>query len=163
MEPLKKNRMKIESVEPENDPSVTQYETEDYTAFRDKQIRQNSSFVPWALFIFIFLLVAGFGVWYQFLRKSEVFTENLPKQDVFIEDGAHDIDNQISALMKYHSLVKPGGYYICEDLFIANLTKYLIDGVYQITDRNFTTTILDYHNRPNGLADDVMVIIQFLN
>jgi hypothetical protein len=31
------------------------------------------------------------------------------------------------------------------------------------TDRNFTTTILDYHNRPNGLADDVMVIIQFLN
>ena len=69
MEPLKKNRMKIESVEPENDPSVTQYETEDYTAFRDKQIRQNSSFVPWALFIFIFLLVAGFVVWYQFLRK----------------------------------------------------------------------------------------------
>jgi tetratricopeptide (TPR) repeat protein len=90
MEPLKKNRMKIESVEPENDPSVTQYETEDYTAFRDKQIRQNSSFVPWALFIFIFLLVAGFGVWYQFLRKSEVFTENLPKQDILEKTGNID-------------------------------------------------------------------------
>lgn len=95
--------------------------------------------------------------------NAKYLVENLPKQDVFIEDGAHDIDNQISALMKYHSLVKPGGYYICEDLFVANLAKYLIDGVYQITDRNFTTTILDYHNRPNGLADDVMVIIQFLN
>ena len=95
--------------------------------------------------------------------KAKYLVENLPKQDVFIEDGAHDIDNQISALMKYHSLVKPGGYYICEDLFIANLAKYLVDGVYQITNRNFTTTILDYHNRPNGLADDVMVIIQFLN
>jgi len=90
MEPVKKNRIKIESVEPENDPSVTQYETEDYTAFRDKQFRQNSSFVPWALFIFIFLLVAGFGIWYQFLRKNEVFTENLPKQELIEKSGNID-------------------------------------------------------------------------
>lgn len=96
-------------------------------------------------------------------NNAKYLIENLSKQDVFIEDGAHDIDSQITALLKYHSLVKPGGYYICEDLYIVNLAKYLIDGVYQITNRNFTTTILDQHRRPNGLTDDVMVIIQFLN
>jgi cephalosporin hydroxylase len=95
--------------------------------------------------------------------NAKYLVENLPKQDVFIEDGAHDVDNQITALMKYHHLVKPGGYYICEDLFVGNLPKYLIDGVYQIGGRNFTTSVLDYHNRPNGLADDVMVILQFFN
>jgi cephalosporin hydroxylase len=95
--------------------------------------------------------------------NAKYLVENLPKQDIFIEDGAHDIDNQIKALHKYHRIVRPGGYYICEDLYIVNLVKYLMDGVYQITDRNFTTTILDQHRRINGLADDVMVVIQFLN
>jgi cephalosporin hydroxylase len=95
--------------------------------------------------------------------NARYLVENLPKQDVFIEDGAHDVEAQITALLKYNKLVRPGGYYICEDLYIANLAKYLIDGVYQITDRNFTTTIFDQHRRINGLADDVMVIIQFLN
>ena len=89
--------------------------------------------------------------------------ENLNKQDIFIEDGAHDIDNQITALLKYNKLVRPGGYYICEDMYIGNLAKYLTDGVYQINDRNFTTTIFDQHRRVNGLYDDVMVIIQFSN
>lgn len=87
----------------------------------------------------------------------------LPKQDVFIEDGAHDIDSQITALKYYHHLVRPGGYYICEDLYIVNLAKYLMEGVYSLEGRNYTTTIYDYHRRPNGLADDVMVVLQFYN
>ena len=95
--------------------------------------------------------------------NAQYLNVHLPKQDVFIEDGAHDIDNQITALLKYHTLVKPGGYYICEDMYIGNLGQYLTDGVYQINDRNYTTTILDQHRRPNGLADDVMVVLQFLN
>ena len=95
--------------------------------------------------------------------NAKYILENLPQQDVFIEDGAHDIDNQIKALLKYNKLVRPGGYYICEDMFVGSLGQYMIDGVYQITDRNFTTTIFDQHRRINGLYDDVMVIIQFLN
>ena len=87
----------------------------------------------------------------------------LPKQDVFIEDGAHDIDSQITALKYYHHLVRPGGYYICEDLYIVNLAKYLMEGVYSLEGRNYTTTIYDYHRRPNRLADDVMVVLQFYN
>lgn len=95
--------------------------------------------------------------------NSNYILQNLPQQDVFIEDGAHDIDNQITALKQYHKLVRSGGYYICEDMFIGNLGRYLVEGVYSITDRHFTTTIYDQHRRRNGLADDVMIVIQFLS
>lgn len=95
--------------------------------------------------------------------NAKYLVENLPKQDVFIEDGAHDVENQITALLKYNKLVRSGGYYICEDMYIGNLARYLTEGVYQINDRNFTTTIFDQHRRINGLYDDVMIIIQFLN
>ena len=97
------------------------------------------------------------------IDNSNYIVQNISKQDVFIEDGAHDIDNQIKALRQYYKLVRPGGYYICEDMFVGNLGQYMIDGVYSITDRQFTTTIHDWHRRPNGLADDVMIIIQFLS
>jgi cephalosporin hydroxylase len=95
--------------------------------------------------------------------NGNYLVQNLPKQDVFIEDGAHDIDNQVKAILKYHALVKPGGYYICEDMYLPNLFDYLTRGVYMIPDRNYAVTILDQHMRPNGLADDVMIIIQFFN
>lgn len=82
--------MRFESAEPENDPSVTQYETEEYTAFRERQIRQSSSFLPWVLFVVLFLMVAGFGVWYQFLRKPEAFKENNPKMGLIEKSGSID-------------------------------------------------------------------------
>lgn len=95
-------------------------------------------------------------------ENANYLIQQLPKQDVFIEDGAHDIDNQLKALHKYHELVKPGGYYICEDMYIGNLGEYMTNGVYALQNRNFTTTIVDHHRRP-GLADDVMIILQFTN
>lgn len=97
------------------------------------------------------------------INNAKYLVDNLPKQDVFIEDGAHDIDNQLRALLLYNSIVRPGGYYVCEDMYIGNLGRYLTEGVYQINNRNIATTIVDQHRRPNGLADDVMVIIQFYN
>lgn len=97
------------------------------------------------------------------INNSNYIVQNLPKQDIFIEDGAHDIDNQIKALKQYHSMVKPGGYYICEDMFVGNLSTYITDGIYSLEGRNYTTTIYDYHRRAYGLFDDVIIIIQFLN
>ena len=94
--------------------------------------------------------------------NSTYILNSLPKQDIFIEDGAHDIDNQIKALLQYHSIVKPGGYYICEDMYLPNLFTYLANGVYTL-QRSYTVSIIDHHARPNGLADDVMIIIQFYN
>jgi tetratricopeptide (TPR) repeat protein len=90
MEPGKKNRMRFEQAELENDPSVTQYETEEYTSFRERQMRQSSSFLPWVLFVILFLIVSGFGIWYQFLRKPEVLVDNSPKLDLFEKTGNID-------------------------------------------------------------------------
>lgn len=95
--------------------------------------------------------------------NAKYLVENLPKQNVFIEDGAHDIDNQIKAFHKYSKLVRPGGYYICEDLHLQNLGEYLANGVYKINDRNYMLTIYDGHGKPHGLWDDVMIIVNFLN
>jgi tetratricopeptide (TPR) repeat protein len=71
MEPTKKNRIRFESVEPESKPDITQYETDDYTALQTRQYRENSSFLPWLLFLLLFLIVAAFGIWYQFLKGPE--------------------------------------------------------------------------------------------
>ena len=95
--------------------------------------------------------------------NAKYLVENLPKQDIFIVDGAHDIDNQIKAFHKYSKLVRPGGYYICEDLHLQNLGEYLANGVYKINDRNYMLTIYDGHGKPHGLWDDVMIIVNFLN
>lgn len=67
MEP-KKNRIRFENIETESNPAITQYETDEYTA---TELRKNSSsFLPWIVFIVLFLLVVGFGIWYQFLREG---------------------------------------------------------------------------------------------
>ena len=89
--------------------------------------------------------------------------ESLPLQDVLIEDGSHLIEDQIRAIHLYHRLVKPGGYFIVEDIYLPNLIPFLTQGVYQLKERSFITTIYDYHRRPRGLADDVMVVIKFFN
>ena len=96
------------------------------------------------------------------IENSSGIISQLPKQDIFIEDGAHDIDNQIKALTQYHSIVKPGGFYICEDMYLPNLCTYLADGVYKL-ERNYAVSIFDHHSKVGGLVDDVMIIIQFEN
>lgn len=96
-------------------------------------------------------------------NNDNYLLQNLPKQEIFIEDGAHDVKNQIKAFHKYSKLVRPGGYYICEDLHLQNLGEYLANGVYKINDRNYMLTIYDGHGKPHGLWDDVMIIVNFLN
>ncbi|MCX7999180.1 MAG: tetratricopeptide repeat protein, partial [Leptospiraceae bacterium] len=69
MEP-KKNRIRFENVE--TDPSITQYETDEYST----ELKKDSSFLPWIAFIVLFLIVAGFGIWYQFLRGDSSTTKS---------------------------------------------------------------------------------------
>lgn len=67
MEP-KKNRIRFENTEVDSSPDITQYETEEYTTRR--KLGESGSFLPWVLFIFLFFIVAAFGIWYQFLRED---------------------------------------------------------------------------------------------
>ena len=58
MEPIKKNRLKFESVEPETNPNVTQYETDEYSTMRVRR-ETSTNYLPWALF-FLLLELLGF-------------------------------------------------------------------------------------------------------
>lgn len=87
--------------------------------------------------------------------------DRLPKQDVFIDDGAHDIQNQIKSLHGYCNIVKPHGLYIAEDIHLPNLVPYLVEA--NKLERPHTTTIYDYTRRIGGLPDDVMIVIKFEN
>ena len=69
MEPIKKNRLKFESVEPETNPNVTQYETDEYSTM---QLRRQTATnpIPWILFFLLLLLVIGGTTWYYFFAKK---------------------------------------------------------------------------------------------
>lgn len=80
MEPIKKNRLKFESVEPETNPNVTQYETDEYSTM---QLRQQtaSNPLPWILFFLLLLLVIGGTTWYYFFAGKAGF-ESFSKGDL---------------------------------------------------------------------------------
>lgn len=69
MEPIKKNRLKFESVEPETNPNVTQYETDEYSTMR---VRRETSvnYLPWALFFLLLVLVIAGTSWFYFFGNK---------------------------------------------------------------------------------------------
>jgi len=68
MEPTKKNRIRFEDNTADSSPDITQYETEEYTT--NPKLQESRSFLPWIIFIFLFFIVTGFAIWYQFLRED---------------------------------------------------------------------------------------------
>jgi tetratricopeptide (TPR) repeat protein len=64
MEPIKKNRLKFESVEPLSNPNSPVYETDEYPALREEK-KFAPNLLPWVLsFIIFILLLTGVGYWY---------------------------------------------------------------------------------------------------
>ncbi|MDX1958122.1 MAG: tetratricopeptide repeat protein [Leptospiraceae bacterium] len=57
MEPVKKNRMRMEEVE-DFDPSITQYETEEYNSLNERKGTKSSSFNIFLIFLSIVLILA---------------------------------------------------------------------------------------------------------
>ena len=87
--------------------------------------------------------------------------DKLPKQDIFIDDGMHDADSQITAVQNYHALVKPGGYYIVEDILPSTLSPLL--SVIDTIPRNYKMTVHNYNKRIGSMGDDILLVIQFEN
>ncbi|MCB1177352.1 MAG: hypothetical protein KDK36_07215, partial [Leptospiraceae bacterium] len=104
MEPSKKNRIRFENVEPESKPDITQYETDDYTSL-NYQNRENSSFLPWLLFMILFFTVAGFGVWYQFLRDENKISE---KNSGLLSEKSGNIDRVFEKSYLPEGSLNPG-------------------------------------------------------
>ena len=89
MEPIKKNRLKFESVEPETNPNVTQYETDEYSTM---QLRRQTATnpIPWILFFLLLLLVIGGTTWYYFFANKNSL-EPFAKGDL-AEDKSGGLD-----------------------------------------------------------------------
>ena len=79
----------------------------------------------------------------DFLRELKA---KLPPVDIVIDDGGHMMQQQIVTFEELYGLVKPDGFYVCEDL----LTSYQVDyeGGYRRRDTfiEYSKSLIDQLN-----------------
>jgi hypothetical protein len=79
--------------------------------------------------------------------------------DIIIEDASHLPEHQIQHFQDFCGLLKPGGYYIMEDLNQAHFDR-VSAATKQIADQNgLTMTVHDLRN-VKGRFDDIMLVFQ---
>lgn len=83
MEPIKKNRLKFESVEPETNPNVTQYETDEYSTMHVRE-RTAANPLPWVLFFLLLIIVIAGISWIYFFGNKSVIS-NFTKSDLAVD------------------------------------------------------------------------------
>ncbi len=90
MEPIKKNRLKFESVENQVNSKIPEYETDEYPIFREEK-KFAPNLLPWILlFVVLVLLIAGVGYLY-FNEKAK----NLTGTDSFFSNKVSAYDRTI--------------------------------------------------------------------
>ena len=60
----------------------------------------------------------------QFLNKIDFFNK-VQYFDIIIDDGSHDLSDQLKTLNYYYKYVKPGGYYVIEEYKFSNYFDHL--------------------------------------
>jgi len=83
MEPIKKNRLKFESVEPETNPNVTQYETDEYSTMYVRE-KTAANPLPWILFFLLLIIVVAGTSWFYFFGNKSVIG-NFTKNDLAVD------------------------------------------------------------------------------
>lgn len=68
--------------------------------------------------------------------------------DLIVDDGSHEIEDQLLSFKVFFTIVKAGGIYAIEDVFIENLDRVKIE----LKD-------LDYHIFPSNIQHYNLVII----
>lgn len=121
MEPIKKNRLKFESVEPETNANVTQYETDEFNSI-DQIPRYKSSTLPWILFfVLLLIIVLGGGyLWYQYGNSGSPLSK-LGKGDL-APDKTGTIDRILEKPYLPESSLNPG-LSKCINLYRDRYTK----------------------------------------
>ncbi len=74
--------------------------------------------------------------------------------DVIIDDGSHDVGDQVASFELLKNKMKPGGLYIIEDVLDIDNTKDLFESLHP------TCTVIDNRSIKNR-RDDVLVIYKF--
>ena len=84
MEPIKKNRLKFESVEPPTSPSIPRYETDEYVALPKERNSPNP--LPLTLFfVLLVLLIAGAS--YLYIFNKDKYGNALNNKDSFFSSN----------------------------------------------------------------------------
>lgn len=60
----------------------------------------------------------------KFLNKIDFFNK-VQYFDIIIDDGSHDLSDQLKTLNYYYKYVKPGGYYVIEEYKFSNYFDHL--------------------------------------
>jgi tetratricopeptide (TPR) repeat protein len=80
MEPIKKNRLKFESVEPLTNPEIDQFETDEYQTIPRTRTAPNP--LPWILVFLLLVLLVSWALYYFIFNKDKgIATQN--KQNDF--------------------------------------------------------------------------------
>lgn len=86
--------------------------------------------------------------------------DKLPKFNIIIDDGSHEIENQIKALQIYLPLLKKGGIYVIEDIqqqIYPDAYERLVDAIPESLKEKYQWLDLrEYRNRP----DDTLMVIR---
>jgi len=95
-------------------------------------------------------------------QANKTFLEGIvsktSKFDVILDDGGHTMEQQLNSFDVLYSHVKPGGYYICEDLHTSYWQEYgggyLKAGTFIEFAKNKIDALNAYHSRDNRLLID---------
>jgi cephalosporin hydroxylase len=92
-------------------------------------------------------------------KASNIINYYNKTYDIIVEDASHLLDDQVCHFKDYSDFVKPGGYYIIEDVHQDNL-KMLIDVLEPIGQyKEFTLTVEDLRKKKNRF-DDILLIFK---
>lgn len=91
--------------------------------------------------------------------KYEIINHFNTSYDIIIEDASHNPQHQIRHFQDFHKFVKPGGYYIIEDVDQKYLDAVLGE-TKKISDvNNFECVVYDLRTIKNRF-DDIMIVFR---
>jgi len=101
------------------------------------------------------------GVTYYFEDAyNPEIVKKLPKLDIIVDDGCHDLDTQLKAIKIYFPLLKKGGIYVVEDIeqerypnCHEEFLKVIPD---EFKENHELLDLRSYKNRP----DDTLLVIK---
>ena len=96
----------------------------------------------------------------NFLREVKA---EIPKIDILIDDGGHEMEQQIVTFEEFYDHIKDSGIYWCEDVCTSYWALY--NGGYRKTTSyiEYTKNLIDYLNAYNATEADELEVSDFTN
>lgn len=98
----------------------------------------------------------------------EEFFKTYPEVDIFIDDGGHHMNQQITTILQAFPHVKDGGVYICEDTHTSYWPEYLGSlrknpGTFMEYSKTLIDTLNSSHYNPLDFSQDEKLLVNHFN